>query len=244
MSLRIKLILITTAVVTVLFGISELLSYQHTAALLDQHEAILVETADHTVALQKLRATRDRMFFNVTTVRVLNAAVTLLVAVAILNYVWYRIIYRPIRRLLSQINIMSRGTWESALPVKRNDEIGELTAAFNHLGQQLHASFESINTSSKLSALALVGGRLVREITGLRGQLAASTRSFESQTTTGVATGLMIVDAVGEQLKALEARFQTDFDRQLAAMSAEYDGADRRSGAKAAFAGRIAQRAP
>ena len=40
---------------------------QHTTALLERHEAILVETADHAVALEKLRATRAKMFVSVTT---------------------------------------------------------------------------------------------------------------------------------------------------------------------------------
>jgi hypothetical protein len=70
MSLRIRLILITTAAVVVLFGVSEWLSYQHAAALVDRHEAILMETADHTFALAKLKATRDSMFVSVTTVRI------------------------------------------------------------------------------------------------------------------------------------------------------------------------------
>ena len=51
MILRLRLMLVTSAVVLFLFGISGWLSYRHTAALLEQHEAILVETADHAVAL-------------------------------------------------------------------------------------------------------------------------------------------------------------------------------------------------
>ena len=126
MALRLRLILLTTAVVLVLFGISEWLNYRYTAALLEQHEAILVETADHAVALEKLREHARQMFLSVTTVRVLHAALTLIIAVAILNYLWYRVFYRPVRRLLAQVNIMGRGTWKSALPVNRNDEIGQL----------------------------------------------------------------------------------------------------------------------
>ena len=53
MTLRLRLMLVTSAVVLFLFGISEWLSYRHTAALLEWHEAILVETADHAVALER-----------------------------------------------------------------------------------------------------------------------------------------------------------------------------------------------
>ncbi len=221
MTLRIRLILITTAVVTVLFGISEWLSYQQTAALLDKHEAILMETADHTVALQRLKATRDTMFGSVTTLRILHAVGTLLIAVAILNYVWYRVVYRPIQRLLSQINAMGRGTWHSALPVKRNDEIGELTTAFNQLGEQLTSTFRYINTSSKLAALALIGGRIVRTVTAARSQLGASVESLKRRTEGGTTAGIEILSSVQTQLGDLEARFQKEFDEELAAVSVD-----------------------
>jgi methyl-accepting chemotaxis protein len=220
MSLRVKLILITTMVVTVLFGVSEWMSYQQTAALLDEHEAILIETADHTVALQKLRAARERVFLSVTTMRILHAVGTLIIAVALLNYVWYRVIFRPIHRLLSQINIMGRGTWKTELPVKRNDEIGELTTAFNDLGRQLTSTFQHINTSSKLSALALMGTRFVREISAVRGQIAASTRSLEACKEPQVIAATATLTAVKGQLEHLEAQFQADFDQELTAVSA------------------------
>jgi HAMP domain-containing protein len=217
MSLRIKLILITTAVVAILFGASEWMSYQHTTALLEEHERILTETADHTVALQKLRATKERMFLSVTTVRVLHAAITLLVAVSALNYVWYRVVYRPIQRLLAHINSMGRGTWNSAIPIKRHDEIGELTAAFNELGQQLTSSFEHINTASKLSAFALIGGRLLRNVTLFRSELAAAVKCYDRRDETGYSTGREILTSVGKQLEELEERFQKDFDQQFSA---------------------------
>jgi HAMP domain-containing protein len=219
MSLRIKLMLITTAAVTVLFGLSEWLSYRHTAALLDQHEAILIETADHTVALQKLKATRDRMFVSVTTVRVLHAVVTLLVAVATLNYVWYRVIYRPIQRLLANINSMGRGTWHSSIPVKRHDEIGELTVAFNDLGRQLTSSFEHINSATRLSAFALIGGRLVRHVTSIRSEIAAALNCFDRGTDAGHRMGVEVLAAVQSQLDRLEERFQKDFDDEFSATS-------------------------
>jgi signal transduction histidine kinase len=225
MSLRLRLILMTTAVVVVLFGVSEWLSYQQTAQLLDRHEAILTETADHAVALERLRATRSSMFLSVTTVRILYAVGTLLIAVAVLNYVWFRVIYRPIRRLLSQINIMGRGTWRSALPVKRNDEIGELTMAFNDLGRQLTSTFEHINTSSRLSALALIGNRMVREVIAVEAQIANSRRGLDAINDAEVIAAREILASVEAQLKQVERQFQEDFDRELSAVSAGHRSA-------------------
>lgn len=223
MTLRVKLMLLTSAVVLFLFGVSEWVSYQQTTALLEQHEAILMETADHAVALEKLRDTRNTMFLSVTMVRLLNAALTLIISVVLLNYVWYRVIYRPIRRLLAQINIMGRGTWKSVLPVNRNDEIGELTTAFNDLGQQLTSTFRHINTSSRLSALALIGNRMVREINVARGELLVATQSLQmadrrdGHTLAAVAT----LNSVHSKLKQLETQFQSDFDHEVVEAAAD-----------------------
>jgi HAMP domain-containing protein len=174
---------------------------------------------------------------SVTTVRILHAVGTLLIAVAILNFAWYRVVYRPIQRLLAQINIMGRGTWKSSLPVNRNDEIGELTTAFNRLGQQLTSSFEYINTSSRLSALALIGTRLVREVNALRGQIAAARRSFETRTDAGDAAGITMLTAVQDRLESLETRFQRDFEHELSSMSVAPPAPDALSAGKALTAG-------
>jgi methyl-accepting chemotaxis protein len=208
--------LVTSAVVFFLFGASEWLGYQQTTALLERHEAILAETADHQVALERLRHTRNTMFLSVTTIRLLNAMLTLLIAVAVLNYVWYRVIYRPISRLLAQINKMGRGTWKSALPVNRDDEIGELTKAFNELGEQLTSTFRSINTSSRLSALAFIGHRLIREINVARGELLAATNTLQSANQEGAALSVRAtLDSVQARLGQLESQFQKDFDQQV-----------------------------
>ena len=223
MTLRVKLMLASSAAVLILFGISEWLSYRYTTALLEQHEAILVETADHTVALKRLSDTRNRMFVSVTSMRLIHAALTLIISVAVLNYVWYRVIYRPVGRLLAQINIMGRGTWKSALPVHRNDEIGQLTTAFNELGEQLTSTFRYINTSSRLSAFALVGNRLIREINTANGELLATTHALRDAGRDGARNqqAVSALLAIHSHLRQLETQFQIDFDREVVHASAD-----------------------
>ncbi len=222
MTLRWRLVLITSAVVLVLFGISEWLSFRQTAALLAEHEAILMETADHNVALAKLRATRSRMFASVTAWRLAHALLTLIISVAVLNYIWYRVFYRPIGRLLAQINVMGRGTWKSALPVDRKDEIGELTAAFNGLGQELNSTFRHISSSSRLSAMALLGHGLLREVNVARGEILAATETLrEENPRRGPARSAIIqLKAVNARLERLENKFQVDFDHEVLEVSA------------------------
>ncbi len=218
MTLRAKLTLITTAAVILLFGVSEWLSYRHITALLDQHESILLETTDHAVALERLRATRDQALLSVTGIRILHAAGTLVLAVAILNLVWYRVIYGPIRKLLSHINVVGRGAWSHALPVERNDEIGELTTAFNELGRQLTSTFQQINSSSKLSAMALLGGRLEREVAAVRVRIAGSARVLNNRKDARMSAVASELGAIDERLARLETAFQADFDEQLTAL--------------------------
>lgn len=224
MTLRLRLILLTTAVVTVLFGVSEWLSFRHTAELLEQHEAILRETADHTIALRKLEATRNSMFVSVTTMRVLHAAGTLLIAVAILNYVWYRVVYRPLQRLLSHINVMRLGTWHTPIPVTRHDEIGQLETAFNDLGAQLQSNFRHISASSKLAAMALIGHRILRRISSIQNQLAVSVQNLQRRNDRGLRTGLEILTVVDSELGSMSSDFQQTFDAELAAAAAAPPG--------------------
>jgi HAMP domain-containing protein len=221
MTLRTKLILITTVVVALLFGVSEWLSYRHITALLDQHETILRETTDHAVALERLRVTRDQALLSATSIRILHAVGTLVLAVAILNLIWYRVIYRPIRQLLSHMNIVGRGAWTHTLPVERQDEIGELTAAFNDLGQQLTSTFQHINSSSKLSAMALIGGRLGRELTTVRTRIAGSARVLNNRKDTRMSAVAAELAGIDEQLAALETALQSDFEQELIAMRAK-----------------------
>jgi hypothetical protein len=82
MALRSRLVFATSAVVLVLFGISEWLSYRQNRTLFEQHEVILAETTDHAVALEKLRATRSKMFRSVTATRVNHAELTLIISAA------------------------------------------------------------------------------------------------------------------------------------------------------------------
>jgi methyl-accepting chemotaxis protein len=219
---------VTTGIVLVLFGTSEWLSYRQTSALLEQHEAILIETADHNIALAKLQETKGKMFSRITMMRILHAVLTLIAAVAALNYVWYKVIYHPIRHLLSQINIMGRGTWDSTIPVRRKDEIGELATAFNDLGVKLSATVRQIDTASRLSAYALMGNRLVRQITIARGQVVAAIAQLRRDRTTRASDPVIgTLESASTSLAGIERHFETAFERQFEKVAAEFRDSNR-----------------
>jgi methyl-accepting chemotaxis protein len=164
MTLKAKLILTTTLLVVVLFGISEWLNYRANSAFIAQCREMLEARVDHPILLLRLEEAQSQMLARVTKLRIAHAAVTLLVAVAVLNLLWYRLILLPIRQILWHINVMGRGTWTGSIPVKRKDEIGQLAFAFNELSGTLTSTIHQFATASKLSALALLGTRMLRKI--------------------------------------------------------------------------------
>ena len=123
MTLKTRLCLSTSAAVLLLFGVSEWLSYEQTSRFLAEHERLLEETGAE-VALQAIRIEKASLFRSVTAVRLAHAVVTVLVSVLLLNALWYRMVLRPLKRLLSHVNIMKRGTWENPIPVQAGRRSG------------------------------------------------------------------------------------------------------------------------
>lgn len=164
MSLRTKLTLATIGVVLVLFGLSEWTTVQQVSGFIDRQEEILAGGNDSALALERLREAKAGLFRNLRLLSVLHAVLTVLLAAGLLNLLWYRLVLKPIRALLSHINILGRGTWTGRIPVDRNDEIGQLAQAFNRLGEELTITVHQFGATSKLSALALIGNRIVRRV--------------------------------------------------------------------------------
>ncbi len=70
----------------------------------------------------------------------LGGGVVLLTAVAIIASLWLSAsLTRPLSQLRATANQMAAGNLEQRLPEDRQDEIGELAAAFNHMAEQVEA---------------------------------------------------------------------------------------------------------
>ncbi len=221
MSLRTKLTLATTAVVLGLFGLSEWTIFHQANVFLERHQAILAGGADSAALAQFEEAKRD-LFVNLRLLTVLHAILTVLAAAALLNLLWYRLVLRPVRRLLSHINVMRRGTWSQPIPVDRDDEIGQLTRAFNGLGEELTRAVHQFGATSKLSALALIGNRIVRRVRlskehaeGVSGLLEVA-RQYGQPVPEAAVRNLRFVS---KTLQEIETEFAADFDRQFDQLS-------------------------
>lgn len=75
-----------------------------------------------------------------------------------LTYHW---ITQPILRLATAATALTRGEWNQTVPIERCDELGVLARAFNHMAQQLQASFVTLSqrqaTLAEAQRIAHVG---------------------------------------------------------------------------------------
>lgn len=179
MTLKGKLFLTTSLAILVLVGVSEWVSYRQTAAFLKTHEISMRQSGASDIPLRTLEHEKHALFVRLTVLRLLNAVATVAALIFVLNLLWYRLVVSPIRVLLQHIGWMSRGTWAQRIPVSRRDEIGQLTRAFNDLGEQLTSTVHQFAAASKLSAMALIGQRIVRRIEVAKGHLFAAANAIQ-----------------------------------------------------------------
>ena len=218
MTLKSKLLLATTVAVLVVLAISASLSYQHTAAFLRQHEFQMRTERDHAALLEMLRVEKRDLLTSLAFLHVIHAAATVLALGLVLNLLWYRLFIRRIEILLQHINSMRLGTWTAQVPIGQDDEIGQLSRAFNELGEQLTMTVQQFATTSKLSAMALVGQGVVRKALLIADHVEAvqtmvdQARSSNCETTEFVSCNLKEITA---SLREIPGEFEAAFARQF-----------------------------
>jgi HAMP domain-containing protein len=217
-SLKTKLVLATSAVVLALFGISEYLSYSQIAAHLNDWEALLEQSGTRATAIAHLRSEAAFLFEKLAVLWFLTAVITCLMLLLVLNYLWRRLVDNRLNELVTHMDTMSRGSWSEPVHDVRKDEVGNLTAAFNHLGDRLAFTVQQFATASKLSALAIVGQRLVRKVMVVRQHILAirSLLSVAREHREQVPdAALKNLDAAAESLTLIESEFEQEFQREL-----------------------------
>jgi methyl-accepting chemotaxis protein len=153
----------------------------------------------------------------------LHAGVTVLALVIVLNTLCNRIVLMPLQDLLRHINYMRHGAWKAPIAVRRKDEIGQLTQAFNELGEQLTLTVHQFAAASKLAAMALLGQALVKRVTEARDLLRATERLLGAARKRHEAVPEQALTSLEAAIKTLEdipVRFDQEFDRQFKLHSA------------------------
>lgn len=218
MKLRIRLFLATSLTVLAILGISESVSYRQTAVFLRAHEAQMARDGAHSIPMATFRERREAFLSRLALLSFIHAGLTVLALLAVLTVLWSRIVLRPIGELLQHIAHMGHGVWTSPLPVRRKDEIGELTEAFNKLGDQLSLTVEQSAATSKLSAMALLGQSLLRRIVQAKEHLQATAtllRSARASQKPVPPQVLVSLDALVIVLEEIPDQFEEEFARQF-----------------------------
>lgn len=223
MKLKSRLLLASTLTVLLVLAVSEWLSYRHTAAFLREHEFQMRTERDHATLVNSLRVEKHNLLASLASLHVIHAAVTVLALALVLNVVWYRLFIRRLDVLLRHINSMRLGTWSANMPVEREDEIGELSRAFNELGAQLTVTVQQFAAASKLSAMALLGQGLVRKTVLIKDHLEAVTGMLDLARHERREVPESVLHNLRSMIRTLEeipAQFDADFARQLGQHSA------------------------
>ncbi len=207
-------------------AISEWLTDQRSASFLQRYEVQMPGGLNHADMMDQLRQGRHALLANLTSLHVLQDALTFLALVLSLNVVWTRMPLNPIQELLRHTNYMGRGSWKPPIPVWRKDEIGDLTGVFNGLGEQLTLTVARYSVASKLSAVALLdqslafrGQSLVRRVVTVRDLLQTSVAFLKAKQPNGDTVPVEARARLHLALETLEHilfQFEVEFDRQFA----------------------------
>ena len=217
-SLKVKILLASALTVLAFLGISGVLARKHAASFFAEHEMRIQEGGQREAVLDELRREKSSLFRELASIRFLTATVAVGTLAVTLALVWRRRVSRPIALVLDRINSMRRGTWSQPLPVEQDDEIGTLMREFNHLGPELTFVAHQYAAASKLSAMALIGQRIVRRTEAARQRLLAVSELLArlpgDEPFNGTAAEQ--VRLVALELESVAVDFDSEFQAELA----------------------------
>lgn len=81
-----------------------------------------------------------------TTITLTLAVALAMVLAAVLGTFFASTLTEPISALTKSSKEMAKGNLSQSIPVFSNDEIGQLTQSFNHMGKSLHRTLENMNS--------------------------------------------------------------------------------------------------
>ena len=218
MNLRTKLLLTTATTALLVLGISEWLSYQETMQFFGNHLAEMGRDGSTPADAGSLEAGMEGLAGRLIRIHFAHAVAEVLALVAVLALFWSRLVLTPIRDILGQMNSLSHSVTCRELPVRREDEIGQMANELNRLGGRLTTAMEHAATASELSALALMGQSLLRKVATARDQLAAALRALAEARKSGSTppdSAVISLETVLERLSALPDMFEKEFENRL-----------------------------
>lgn len=218
-SLSTKFLILSGAVVLVTLVGFAALDYVHEQQLLTAVHELLVGSGspgkatpfahDHAAFLAESKRGANELFV----IHFVHLTVTLLILLIALNLAFDRMILRPLRRLVAATNVMARGTWDHQVRPQGQDELGQLTAAFNSLGEVLARRVADWRHAERLSALADLSIWVNRELSQLERDVATTLQGLMSthQPVIGVRPLRDRFRAQIERLRQIQDRLDREF---------------------------------
>ena len=123
---------------------------------------------DHPVRLHSLQSYDQATIFLGTLNRLLLIlGAVAIVAGAIVAFVLSRQITRPLERLAHGTRQLEKGDFEFQIPLSGNDEVADLTRAFEHMRTSLRQSREGLLRSARLEAVGRLAGGVAHDFNNL-----------------------------------------------------------------------------
>jgi len=155
--------------------------YQHLSESNTKHAVINDETHKRYIAMVDITGT-DWAFLTIYPQKLLASAalntasfilllgiISLIIEVSMLALVLYRQVSNPLNHLLTATQTITHGAFNVHLDIDREDELGQLARAFNHMSETLKSSFDQLEANVKERTQQLEQANI--EISQLNGQL-------------------------------------------------------------------------
>lgn len=218
MKLLTRLAVVTVTVVLLITGVSEWLSHRTTMRFLQSHSIEMAHDPSGDHSTRDFEARARTLGRDLAAIHLVHAVVAAMALILVLTLMWRWLVVGPIQEILAQMNRLSRSVSYKHLDPRRLDEIGQMAVALNRLGDRLTETVGDAMTASELSALALLGGSIVRDVSLVHHQLIGAQAYLRNGKRSGVRpqslTESGLQEAV-ERLNGIRERFDLLFDQRL-----------------------------
>jgi hypothetical protein len=217
-SLKTKLVVVIILTIIGFWVVSGVLARKHAESFFAEHERRIQEQAKQGQVLDDLRHEKRSLFRELASIRVLAATVAIVTLSITLGFIWRRRVSRPMALLSDRIHKMRLGTWSQPISVEQDDEMGKLMQEFNELGPELTLTAHQYAAAAKLSAMALIGQRVVRRTMAARQRLLAVSEALSRLPVDERFQGIAVqqVRLVAAMLESVAADFDAEFQAELA----------------------------
>lgn len=173
MKLRTKLLIATTATAMTVLGISEWFGYQHTIGFLEGHAA-LMEHSSGVGGAALFRRNLEAFASRLVALRILHAAAQVAALVLVLSLFWSRLVLKPLRALLDQINLVGDARGSAITGTPATDEFRRMFLEVDQLEDRLTNALREAQAAREFSTTALLARTAVRKMEVAQDQLASA----------------------------------------------------------------------